>query len=80
MKAEKHLEKITQGWLGDSIGRTGKHSEFCEGHICCPNTGKEECGRVMIFACSSKGEEAVQVVCFGCGEQHRVKEKGERNP
>jgi hypothetical protein len=59
----------------NSIGRTGKHSEFCEGHVNCPTTKKEECGKVMIFGCSAKGESAVQVYCFGCGEQHKVKEE-----
>lgn len=58
----------------NSIGTTGKHSEFCEGHVTCPITHKEECGKVMIFGVSRNGSEAAQVLCFGCGEQHRVSE------
>ena len=58
----------------NSIGRTGKHSQFCEGHVTCPKTGKEECGKVMITCVWTNGEEtAAQIFCFGCGEQHRVK-------
>jgi hypothetical protein len=61
--------------MDESIGRTGKHSEFCEGHVKCPKTGKEECGKVMITTVWTNGEEsACQIYCFGCGEQHRVKE------
>lgn len=58
----------------DSIGKTGKHSQFCEGHVSCPTTHKEECGKVMIFGVHQQGTAPVQVLCFGCGEQHRVSE------
>lgn len=60
---------------GNSIGRTGKHSMFCEGHVSCPVTGKEECRREMVSAIYTNGQcGCVTVFCFGCGETHNVKE------
>lgn len=59
----------------DSIGRTGKHSQFCEGHLQCPKTGKEECGKEMNWACCRDGlMQCVTIFCFGCGKIHNVKE------
>lgn len=70
---EKHLSE-------NSIGRTGKHSQFCEGHVSCPKTGKDECGKAMVFRCISLKdgsivESAASVFCFGCGEIHNVEEE-----
>jgi hypothetical protein len=63
----------------NSIGRTGKHSQFCEGHVSCPKTGKDECGKVMVSKCyllkdGSAFEGAATVFCFGCGDLHNVSE------
>lgn len=52
-------------------------NELCEGHLICPNTGKEECTRVTIFGVTEDGEAPIQVYCFGCGEQHRIKMEDE---
>ena len=56
-----------------------KHWEFCEGHLTCPKTKKEECGKVTIVTHWTNGEcTPAQVLCHGCGEQHRVElEEGE---
>jgi hypothetical protein len=64
----------------DSIGRTGCHNVFCEGHVSCPKTGKEECGKVMVFKVflmkdGSQVTAAASVLCFGCGEIHNVSEE-----
>lgn len=60
----------------DSIGRTGKHNELCEGHVNCPVTGKEECGRELISGVSANGQcSCVMVFCFGCGKPHNVNEE-----
>jgi len=61
-----------------------RHSEFCEGHVTCPSTGRMECGKVMnwkvlIVALDDGSEELVEepatVYCFGCGQTHNVKEE-----
>jgi hypothetical protein len=54
-----------------------KHNEFCEGHVMCPTTGKEECGKVMVSKVYLDHEEAAVIFCFGCGETHNVKEEAE---
>jgi hypothetical protein len=49
--ANNGSERLMQTHLSEnSIGRTGKHSQFCEGHVSCPKTGKDECGKVMVFS------------------------------
>lgn len=59
----------------ESIGKTGKHSEFCEGHVECPKTGNEECGKELNFKLYANGaKECVTVMCFGCDEPHGVTE------
>lgn len=61
----------------DSIGRTGKHNPLCEGHVECPTTGREECGKVLNYMCVDGVWEPVTVFCFGCGKTHNVREKVE---
>jgi hypothetical protein len=65
----------------DSLGRTGCHNVFCEGHVKCPISGKDECGRVMVFkVVQFTNGNAVScpaaVMCFGCGQIHNVAESG----
>lgn len=60
----------------DSVGKTGKHNRFCEGHVNCPVTGKEECGKELNYACLTDGScSCVTVFCFGCGATHSVREE-----
>jgi len=70
---QKHISE-------NSIGRNGKHNQFCEGHVSCPNTGKEECGKVVNWKIlqlknGTVIEEVATIFCFGCGELHSVEEK-----
>jgi hypothetical protein len=61
--------------IDDSIGLTGKHSEFCEGHVTCPETNQKECGKEVVHKVYEGGiMEAVTVFCFGCGNIHAVRE------
>lgn len=57
-----------------------KHSPFCEGHVSCPKTGKEQCGKVVVFKMILLKDgtgccAATTVMCFGCGELHNVEEE-----
>jgi len=62
--------------MSDSIGRTGRHSEWCERHVNCPTTGKEECGKELNWVLCADGNcVCVTIFCFGCGQIHRVSEK-----
>jgi len=61
--------------MSEEIRTRSGHSPFCEGHVQCPNTGKEECGRVIVWKCGPDGETPATVYCFGCGELHNVKEE-----
>ena len=59
---------------------TQTHNELCEGHVACPITGKEECGRVVVTKVrlvqidgeTEQIEEPAAVYCFGCGNLHDV--------
>jgi len=63
-----------------------KHSQFCEGHVLCPKTGKEECGKVVVWRVSivkladgktEQVEEPAAVYCFGCGGIHECRMEAE---
>ena len=46
-----------------------EHNPFCEGEVSCSVTGRDECGKEMIF--TSDGVVA-SVYCFGCNKIHNV--------
>ncbi len=53
------------------------HHQFCEGHVTCPNTGKEECGKILnmkvtVLVDGDFIEQPVTVFCFGCNQPHNV--------
>jgi len=52
---------------------TEEHNEFCDGHVGCPNTGKEECSKVMNYLILSDGSQIpATVFCFGCNQPHDI--------
>ena len=60
-----------------------EHNEFCDGHVTCPTTGKEECSKVMNYLVLNDGSQIpATVFCFGCNKTHDVEafmEVGSRN-
>jgi len=60
----------------DSIGKTGQHNSFCEGHIICPTTKKEECCKIVHDkiekVSAQKNLIPNEVQCFACGKNHKV--------
>ena len=50
-----------------------EHNEFCDGHVTCPTTGKEECSKVMNYLVLNDGSQVpATVFCFGCNKTHDV--------
>lgn len=64
----------------DTNLKVKKCNEFCEGHVSCPNTRKEECGKIVVSKVLFLKDgttigRAATVLCFGCGKTHNVEEE-----
>ena len=54
-----------------------EHNEFCEGHLTCPETGKDECSKVMNYMVYADGSQVpCTVYCFGCGKTPDIEVDG----
>jgi len=49
-----------------------QHAESCEGHIDCPDCGKDSCAKIVIWSVEDGDESPEVVVCLSCFQRFAV--------